>query len=134
MPDVDLDAARAAREEVMNGSGPTFTLGRKKYRLKPSPPVVLATAYGDCFKPGGGEPEVREFLRLALVNPADVDKALTAGFSYTDLPLLLDAWKVPEGKSSASPRSSSKGGATSKPTSRRTTASTSRKPSGKTTT
>lgn len=130
MPDVDLDAAHAAREETLNGTGPSFKLGGKRWRLKVAPPVVLADAYRALFAEGATIVEMRAFLRLALIDAKDVDKVLDAGFSWADPPLILGAWKVTEGESSASARSSKTGGTRSRPTSNRSTKSTSRKPSG----
>lgn len=131
MPDVDLDAAHAAREEAVNGTGPAVKIGGKRFRLKVSPPVVLGDSYVALFTKESGVAEVRTFLRHALAQPSDVDKVLDAGFQFGDATPLLDAWKVTEGESSASARSSAKGGTRSRPTSSRSTASTSRKPSGR---
>lgn len=130
MPDVDLDAAHAAREEAVNGTGPSVTLGGKKWRLKVSPPVVLSESYVALFAKGSTIADVRRFLGHALARPGDVDKVLDAGFQFADATSLLDAWKVTEGEPSASTPSSANGGTRSRPTSKRTTKSTSPKRSG----
>lgn len=127
MPDVDLDAAHKARQEAVNGTGPSVTLGGKKWRLKVSPPVVLSESYVALFKEGSTIADVRRFLGHALASAGDVDKILDAGFQFADATALIDAWKVDEGESSASTRSSTRGGTRSRPTSKRTTASSSAK-------
>lgn len=129
MPDVDLDAAHAARQEVQNGAGPSITLGGKKYPLKSAPPVVIGLSYAALFADGATVESVKTFLRHSLARPADVDKVLDAGFMFADATLVLDAWKVAEGESSASARSSAKSGTRSRPTSTTRTRTT-RSPKG----
>lgn len=131
MPDVDGDAAAAARLEALGGKGPRYKRGGKWWTLKATPPVVLAESYMALFAKGATAADVRRFLGHVLADPKDIDGLLEAGFEWSDAHSVLDVWKVAEGESPASPRSSRSGGATSKRTSKRSTASTSRQRSTK---
>lgn len=128
MPDVDLDAARRARAETAKAR-PSIKLGGKKFRLVSELPIAFADLYAEAMREGTGREEAEALVRSVLADPAEVDAVFAAGLTWGDIPALLAAWKADAGESSASASSSTNGGTRSRPTSKRTTASTSRKPS-----
>jgi len=118
MATIDLDARRAARTEADNEPH-TATLGGKQYRFKPRMPLEFT----DLLSAG----RMGEAMQLLLVDPADWQRMRTSQPDEDDLMAIAELYGVDLGEAPASAPSSPSTGARSRPTSRRTTASTSLK-------
>lgn len=122
MAELDLDAARAARDEARAKAGtaspPTVVRNGRTYELTP----VLYVDAADAWRVSNG----REFVRLILANPSETDDFI-AGMSpdgkrgsrleWSDLNEIITIWGVRAGESNASGSSSKNGGKRSRPTS-----------------
>lgn len=109
MGHVDLDAARAARDEA-RGDNPTVTLGGRDYKLTPELYVDAMAAWR--------ENRTDDFVRLVLADPTEADDFLEHRMTWTDLADVVAAFSAGDpGESSASSSSSKTGGRRSRPTS-----------------
>jgi len=112
MGHVDLDAARAAREET-TGDIPTVTLADRTYKLT----RVLSIGAADAYRQGDGA----AFVRRILADPSEADAFLENHLEWSDLNDILKAWHTDQGKSSASRASSKNGSKRSRQTSKPST-------------
>lgn len=118
---IDLDAVIAAE---VRGDPIEVKVGGKKFKLKPVMPWEAPVLIG--------ENNARDALACLTVNgdgPAFAEAVLADGPTLLEIASRMNAIYAvveqgSEGKSSASPRSSARGGARSRPTSKRTTSST----------
>lgn len=93
MAEVDIDAARAAREEKIGVAA--VTLGGRRYALKPS----VSFAAGAAWR----ENDQRAFLEAALADPSEADDFLaTPGLGWADLNHVWEAWNANAGEPAAS--------------------------------
>lgn len=116
MGHVDLDAARAAREETL-GENPLVTFGGRDYKLTLELYVDAASAWR--------ENRAEDLVRLILADPSEADDFLANRPTWSDLSGIFGAFKVGEpGESGASSRSSKTDGRRSRPTSDASTDST----------
>ena len=114
MGHLDLDAARAARDEARaDVESPTVTVGGKTYELTP----VLLIDAADAYRRSDGA----AFVRGILVNPDEADEFLANRLAWADLDEILTVWRVDPGESSASAASSTNGGTRSRRTSQPST-------------
>lgn len=127
MARADLNAKRAARSEAENAPH-EVALGfdadgkERVFFLKPRLPV----AFVELLREG----RIREALQLLLVDPADWEPMRAADLDSDDLMAICELYGVDLPESPASTRSSTNGGPSSRPTSKRRTGSTSHKPAG----
>ena len=119
MATIDLDARRAARTETENKPHEA-TLGGRTYRFKPRMPLEFT----DLLNTPG---RIAEAIKLILVDPDDWAEFRQAVPDDDDLIAITELYGVDLGEAVASAGSSLNGGASSRPTSKPTTASTSRK-------
>lgn len=127
MAELNLDAARAARAEVL-GDAPTFTLGGETFTL----PVELPMRYVWTLD-AGDEVDPLDVLKVLL--DGELDRFIAANPTRNDILALIDGIPVlyglrPPGESPASAGSSSNGSNRSRPTSSASTASTSGRRAG----
>lgn len=92
MGHVDLDAARAARDEARGDMA--VTLGGREFKLRSELTIDAAAAWR--------ENEARKFVELILADPSETDDFLANNVSWADLSSLLDAYGTSPGESEAS--------------------------------
>lgn len=121
---VDLDAARAARAEKRQGSAPSITFGGREYPLVAELPVEFT----ELLEQG----RFRLALGILLADLDDIEPFMANKPTVEDLSAIADVYGFGGGlgESPASGASSNGIGKSSRPTSKRTTGSTSGKPAG----
>lgn len=121
MPTVDLDAARAARAEA-RGESTTVVVGGREYELSPELPVEFAEHMR--FD------RIKDALGTLLADPDDLEAFWATRPTIDDVIEIARTYGVDLGEFMASSTSSNGTSRPARPTSKRTTASTSGKRSG----